>query len=379
MQADVIRVDHAGRTYALYRTADDRYYATDGTCTHGNAHLAEGYVTGTLIECPKHNGRFDFRDGSPQRQPVCVGHKTYSVENRGGSLFINFSTAGGFGVTQVPPTYTFRVVSNDNVATYIKELVLELLPGQPKLDYQPGDYLQFDIPAYPETSLQTVAVGAPYAEAWQAQRLFDLTAHNPAPCRRNYSIASNPASEALLRFNVRLATPPLGQGWNTGVGSAYLFGLQPGDQVSAIGPFGDFHIRDTGREMVYLGGGSGMAPLRSHIAYLLESLHTTRKVSYWYGVRAQGDLFYQSYFEDLARRYPNFSFHAALSEPQPYDQWSGHAGFIHAVLQRQYLAAHPDPQAIDFYLCGPPAMIRAAISMLAEYGVGPAQIAYDEF
>jgi Na+-transporting NADH:ubiquinone oxidoreductase subunit F len=376
---DVIRLDHGPATYAVYRTADDRYYATDGICTHGNAHLADGMVKGTVIECAKHNGRFDIRDGSPQRPPVCVALKTFTVQQREGSLWLDLNSAGGLGVTAPPTTYIFRVVSNDNAATFIKELVLELDPDSPALDYQPGEYLQFDIPAYPNRTLQDVQVQPPYAALWESQKVFDLPAGNPMPGRRNYSLASNPAKDRLLRFNVRLATPPPGLDAKVGVGSAYVFSLQPGDRITAIGPFGDFHLRDTGREMVYLGGGAGMSPLRSHISYLLETQGSQRKISYWYGARSKMEIYYQDYFEALAREHENFTFHLALSEPLPEDGWTSHTGFIHQVLQRQYLDRHPDPRQVDYYLCGPPAMIVAARKMLAEYGVDPAQIAYDEF
>jgi len=376
---DVIRFDHAGNSYAIYRTADNRLYASDGLCTHGNTHLADGFVKGTLIECPKHNGRYDIRDGSPQRPPVCVALKTYQVREQEGKLFFNLKSAGGLGVIKPPTTYTFRVVSNDNVATFIKELVLAPEGDALKLDYKPGQYLQFDIPAYPERTLKDADVQKPYADVWQAHHVFDYAAANRVACRRNYSFATNPSADKDVRFNVRIATPPRGQDCYAGVGSSYVFWLKPGDRVSVIGPFGDFLIKNTQREMVYLGGGAGMAPLRSHLASLFETQQTERRVSYWYGARSLQELFYQDYFERLARENPNFSFHVALSEPQPEDRWTGSTGFIHEVLQREYLNTHPDPTAIEYYLCGPPLMIRAATDMLKELGVPPAQIAYDEF
>lgn len=378
-EADVIRFDYNKRTYALYRAADDKLHATEGLCTHGNAHLADGWVKGTLIECAKHNGRFDIRDGSPQRLPVCVGLKTYAVRESNGKIFFDLNSAGGFGADAPAVTHSFRVVSNQNVATFIKELVLEPANGTPALDYQPGDYLQLDIPAYADTTLQKVEVEHPYAAVWQAQHVYDFVAANPIPCRRNYSFATNPAGDKQLRFNVRIATPPRGQACPAGTGSSYVFGLKPGDLVTAIGPFGEFHIKPTQREMVYLGGGAGMAPLRSHLAYLLETQKTSGRVSYWYGARSRQELFYQDYFEDLARKNANFTFHVALSEPQPADQWQSHTGFIHEVLKQEYLDAHPDPTQIEYFLCGPPVMVQAATKMLKDLGVDPAQIAYDEF
>jgi len=375
---DVVRFDHNGHTYALYRTREGKYYATDGICTHGNAHLADGLVMGNLIECAKHNGRFDLRDGSPQRPPVCVALKSYPVREKDDHLQLNLKPVGA-AAKQTETTYTFRVVSNKNVATFIKELVLEPLPGTPLPTYQPGDYLQLDIPVYAQRTLQGITVDAPFADVWQTQHVYEFETENPLACRRNYSLATNPATDRLLRFNVRIATPPRGQHCNAGVGSTYVFSLKPGDTVTAIGPFGDFHIRPGEREMVYLGGGAGMAPLRAHIANLLETQGSQRRISYWYGARSLQELFYQDYFADLARRYPNFTFNVALSEPLPSDNWRSHTGFIHEVLLEQYLSQHPDPKQIDFYLCGPPAMIKAAKSMLKDLNINPAQIASDEY
>ena len=376
---DVLRFDHENKTYAIYRAADGAVYATDGICTHGNAHLADGLVKGTIIECAKHNGRYDMRDGSPQRLPVCVGVKTYSVRESEGRLSLNLLSAGGYGVTAVPVAYGFRVISNENVTTFIKELVLEYEDPSARFDYQPGDYLQFEIPAYAERTLQELCVQLPYEDIWRAQQIFDLQAANPVACHRNYSMASNPDIEEQLRFNVRLATPLRGQSYPAGVGSAYLFSLKTGDRVVASGPYGEFHIKETGREMVYLGGGSGMAPLRAHLSYLLETCNTPARVSYWYGARSRMELFYQDYFDTLARKHKNFTYRVALSEALPEDDWQGSSGFIHEVLKREYLDSHPDPAGIDYYLCGPPAMIQAAHMMLSELGVPPAQINFDEF
>ena len=376
---DVLRLDFNHQTYAVYRAYDGKVYASDGICTHGNAHLADGLVKGNLVECGKHNGRFDIRDGSPQRLPVCVGIKTYSVRENGAKLLVNLSAAGGYGVTRAAEAHIFRVVSNRNVANFIKELVLEPVADQSLPTYQAGDYLQVDIPEYEERTLQNVKVEGKYMPAWQAMNVFDLNAANPTACRRNCSMAGNPAVDNTLKFNVRLALPPRGVDCYAGVGSSYLFGLKPGDTISAIGPFGEFHVRETGREMVYLGGGAGMAPLRSHLSYLFETLGTTAKISYWYGARSLDELFYRKYFEDLSGKFPNFSFQVGLSEPQPEDHWDGHTGFIHEILKREYLDSHTDPKSINYFLCGPPAMIKAAVNMLKGLGVNPEQIAYDEF
>ncbi|MDX2226649.1 MAG: NADH:ubiquinone reductase (Na(+)-transporting) subunit F [Verrucomicrobiae bacterium] len=371
---DVIRFDHQKRTYAIYRTAQDEYFATDGICTHGNTHLVDGFVKGRLIECPKHNGRFDITDGSAQRAPACVALKTYKVRVNDGRIFLNLSTVTA---AESVKTYSFKVVSNKNVATYIKELVLE--PEDSSLRYTPGDYLQLDIPAYGEIKFSQMDINEPYASIWKAHNVYSLSAVNDIALRRNYSLATNPETDRLLRFNVRISTPPRGQACNAGLGSTYVFNLKPGDKVTAIGPFGDFHIKNTQKEMVYLGGGAGMAPLRSHISHLFETLKTNRKVSYWYGARSLQEVFYQDYFEGLAARFPNFTFHLALSEPQPEDKWTSHTGFIHDVLRSQYLANHQNLSEVEFYLCGPPPMIKAGNEMLKSLNVSPNQIAFDEF
>ena len=376
---DVIRFDHGHKTYALYRDEAGALYATDGVCTHGNTHLADGLVKGKIIECPKHNGRFNLADGSPARPPVCRGLATYPLEERRGRLWLNVRRAGGAGARE-QKTYAFRVVSNRSVATFIKELVLEPLDAAQKPAFTPGDYLQFDIPAYDEIKFAGFDIPEPYAAVWRAQHVFDLVAKNPGGSRRNnYSLASNAATESALRFNVRIATPPPGQDCPPGVGSAYMFNLKPGDTVTAIGPFGDFHLKPTQKEAVYIGGGAGMAPLRAHLTHLFETEHTHRKVSYWYGARSRQEIFYADYFEALAHQHPNFSFHLALSSPLPEDHWTGSTGFIHEVVLTQYLRDHPNPSAIEFYLCGPPMMIKACTKMLADLGVTPQQIAFDEF
>lgn len=374
-----MRFDRDQKTYAIYRTSEGKCYATDGLCTHGNAHLSVGMVKGTLIECAKHNGRYDIRDGSPQRLPVCVGLKTYPVRQTGGKLFVDLSAAGGAGITRAAPTYTFRVVDNRFVATFIKELVLEPHTGSSLPVHQPGDYMQIDIPAYPRHLLGTIEIEGRFVKTWKGQGVIEHFAANPTSCRRNYSIASNPAIEKVLRFNVRLATPPPGVDCSAGRASAYLFGLKPGDTVTAIGPFGQFHVKNTDRESIYLGGGTGMAPLRAHLSHLFESLATPAEVSYWYGARSLQDVYYREYFDTLAMKHPNFSFHVALSEPLPGDNWQSHEGFIHEVLKREYLDNHPDPTNVEYFLCGPPAMIQAATVMLKNLGVPPIQIAYDEF
>jgi MocE subfamily Rieske [2Fe-2S] domain protein len=376
--SDVVRFDHGKKTYALYRDAASHLFATDGICTHGNVHLSAGLVKGDIIECPKHNGRYYLADGSPARAPVCRGLATYPVREGGGLLQINVAKPGGAGA-RTQKTYRFRVVSNRNVATFIKELVLVAEESQ-EIPFVPGDYLQIDIPTYEEISFRNFDIEEPFRSVWEAHHLFGLVARNPQGRRRNnYSLASNRQTEGTLRFNVRIATPPPGQECAPGAGSSYIFSLKPGDDVTAIGPFGDFHIKPTQREMVYIGGGAGMAPLRAHLSHLLETEQSARKISFWYGARSRQEIFYDDFFEQLGENHPNFHFHVALSSALPEDQWNGYQGFIHEVLLTNYLKDHVSPTHVEYYLCGPPMMIKACTRMLSELGVPESQIAYDEF
>jgi Na(+)-translocating NADH:ubiquinone oxidoreductase F subunit len=376
---EVVRLDQGRKTFALYRDAEGKLYATDGVCTHGNTHLSEGLVIGKTIECSKHNGRFHLMDGSPARAPICRGLATYPIEQVGTRIRVNLQRAGGVGA-RVQNAYRFRVVSNRNLATFIKELVLEPADAGVSLRFTPGDYLQLDIPAYAELRFSEFAIDEPFATVWRNQHVFDLVARNPQPGRRNnYSLASNQTTEKVLRFNVRIATPPPGQDCAPGVGSSYMFSLKPGDFVTGIGPFGDFHVKPTQREMVYIGGGAGMAPLRAHLSHLLETEGTARKISFWYGARSSQEIFYQDYFAALEKNHHNFSFRLALSSPLPEDNWGGLQGFIHEVVLQQYLRDHPNPASAEYYLCGPPLMIKACNRMLAELGVPAHQISFDEF
>lgn len=374
--SDVIRFDHGRKTFAVIRDQDGKLYATDGICTHGNNHLADGLVIAGTIECPKHNGRFHLKDGSPARAPICRGLATYPVESRDGRLFLCVTKPGGAGA-RPQQTLRLKVIEVRSVATFIREITLG---PESKVAFQPGDYLQFEIPAYGEIQFRDLDIPEPYAAVWSAQHITDLVARNAEPGKlNNYSLASDPGSENILRLNVRIATPPPGQDCPPGVGSAWMFALRPGDAITATGPFGDFHIRPTQKEMLYIGGGSGMAPLRSHITHLFETQKTARKVSFWYGARSRQELFYQDHFESIAQRFPNFSYHPALSSPLDTDDWTGPSGFIHEVVFEQYLRSHPYPSAIEFYLCGPPQMMKACQKMLRDLGVADSQVTFDEF
>lgn len=272
--------------------------------------------------------------------------------------------------------WSCTVVSNRNVATYIKELVLALPPGE-TLRFRPGEYVQIDIPAY-HIRFTDFDLPPDFRADWDKAGFLALAPENAKPTSRAYSMANHPAEGNQVRLNVRVATP-LAANAPAGVASSFLFSLRPGDSVTVSGPHGDFLVKDTDREMVYIGGGAGMAPLRSHLFHLFHTLGTSRKVGFWYGARSRRELFYEADFQAIASQRANFTFTAALSEPQPEDQWLGPVGFIHQVVLDQHLASHPDPTSVEYYLCGPPMMIRASQKMLAKLGVQPDMIAFDAF
>ncbi len=372
-EGEVVRFDFDQKTFAIYHTEDGKFYATDGICTHGNAHLAEGVVIGNLIECGKHNGRFDLKDGSPKRTPVCVGIKTHpvSVENDQVVLHIDLKE-------KPENEFAFKVESNKNVATYIKELIIKPV-NESTFQFKPGEYIQLTIPPY-EITFDNILIDKHFKKAWKDLNLDECFAKNSIYQKRNFSMANNPETEKLLKFNVRISLPPVNDKYiSAGIGSSYVFNLKPGDEVKLAGPFGDFHVKDTNREMVYIGGGAGMAPLRSHLSYLFETLQTNRKVSYWYGARSFDDVFYREYFEKMEEANKNFTYHLALSENSGSKNWNGYVGFIHQVLFDEYLNNHPNPKEVEYYLCGPPPMIKAGLKMLERLDVPDKMIAYDEF
>ena len=272
------------------------------------------------------------------------------------------------------------VESNNNVATFIKELVLNLPEGE-NLKFQAGGYIQIDIPEYHNLSFSDFEIEDEYHPDWDQYKIWDLIANNDEPVFRAYSMANHPAEGNRVMLNVRIATPPPAL-WNEappGLASSYIFNLKPGDKVTISGPYGEFFIKDTEREMVYIGGGAGMAPMRSHLFHLFQTLKTGRKVSFWYGARSVREMFYDEHFKEIEKKFPNFSYNVALSEPMEEDNWSGHTGFIHQVLYDEYLENHEDPTEIEYYMCGPPPMINACDGMLDSLGVDKEMIAYDSF
>jgi Na+-transporting NADH:ubiquinone oxidoreductase subunit F len=272
-----------------------------------------------------------------------------------------------------------QVVSNHNVATFIKELVLELPKGE-HLEFESGGYIQIDVPVYHGIKFKDFAIEEKFHPDWDKYDIWQYVANNDEPCFRAYSMANHPAEGNIVMLNIRIATPPpRTEGIPPGLCSSYVFSLKPGDKVTISGPYGEFFIKDTQKEMVYIGGGAGMAPLRSHIFHLFHTLKTKRKVSYWYGARSLREMFYEDDFRKIEKEFPNFKFHVALSEPLPEDNWKGPVGFIHKVVHDLYLKDHPNVDEIEFYLCGPPLMLSAVQTMLAEMGVEQEQIAFDDF
>jgi len=271
------------------------------------------------------------------------------------------------------------VTSNENVATFIKETLLELSVGE-KFDFKPGGYIQIECPPH-TVSYKDFQVQEEYHEDWDKYDIWRYSSHVQEPVVRAYSMANYPGEKGVIMLNVRVATPPAKapEGTPPGQMSSYIFNLQKGDRVEISGPYGEFFIKDTDAEMVYIGGGAGMAPLRSHIFELFKQRKTTRKVSYWYGGRSKRELFYVDQFEEIAKDFPNFSFNVALSEPLPEDQWTGYVGFIHQVLYDNYLQDHPAPEDIEYYLCGPPKMNQAVFQLLDDLGVEQENIAFDDF
>jgi Na+-transporting NADH:ubiquinone oxidoreductase subunit F len=276
-----------------------------------------------------------------------------------------------------------EVVSNNNVATFIKEFVVKLPEGE-ELNFEPGEYIQIDVPKY-ETTFSSFDIEQQYRNDWDKYKMWDLKMKNTSETFRAYSMANYPAEKNLIKLNIRIATPP----WDNakrqflnvppGICSTYIFSLIKGDKVIISGPYGEFHIKKTNSEMIYIGGGAGMAPLRSHIFHLFNTLKTGRKVSYWYGARSLREVFYEDEFRDIERNFPNFNFHLALSEPLPEDKWTGLTGFIHQVLYDNYLSKHDEPEDIEYYFCGPPVMNNAVVKMLDSLGVPQENIAFDDF
>ncbi|MHC4837611.1 MAG: NADH:ubiquinone reductase (Na(+)-transporting) subunit F [Planctomycetota bacterium] len=273
-----------------------------------------------------------------------------------------------------------EVVSNHNVATFIKEFKVRLPEGK-KIDFRSGDYIQIEIPPH-DVAYKDYDVEDEYREDWDKFDLWRYRSVTTEPVERAYSMANYPEEgDDIVMLNVRIASPPPGAPDSVppGKGSSYIFAQKPGDKVMISGPFGEFHIQETQAEMVFIGGGAGMAPLRSHIMRLLRTDDTKRKMSYWYGARSKREMFYVEDFDELQEKHDNFKWHVALSDPLPEDDWKGYTGFIHQVVLDNYLRNHPAPEEIEYYLCGPPMMNSSVLQMLDDLGVEPENIRLDDF
>jgi len=276
-----------------------------------------------------------------------------------------------------------EVISNKNVATYITEFVVKLPEGE-RLDFKSGGYIQIDVPKI-NIDFKDMDPGDKYREEWERMKMFDLKMKNPEPTYRAYSMANHPAEGNIIMLNIRIATPPFNRAKrefekvNPGVCSSYIFSRKPGDKVTISGPYGEFFIKPTKREMIFIGGGAGMAPMRSHIFHLFQTEKTDRKASFWYGARSLREVFYDDQFRAIEKEFSNFEFHLALSEPLPEDNWNGPTGFIHQVLYDNYLSKHEEPEEVEYYLCGPPLMNDAVNKMLYNLGVPKENIAFDDF
>ncbi len=279
-----------------------------------------------------------------------------------------------FGVKRWETT----VLSNDNMATFIKELVLEIPEGE-SVDFRAGGYVQLEAPPH-TVDYRDFDIPEEYRGDWDKFKIFDNVSTVKEPIVRAYSMANYPEEKGVIKFNIRVASPPPGStGIPPGQMSSWVFGLKPGDKVNVFGPYGEFFAKETDAEMVFIGGGAGMAPLRSHIFDQLKRLNSKRKISYWYGARSLREMFYVEDFDALAEEFDNFEWHVALSDPMPEDNWEGDTGFIHQVVLDKYLKDHPAPEDCEFYMCGPPMMNKAVVGMLEELGVEKENIMLDEF
>ena len=271
-----------------------------------------------------------------------------------------------------------KVKSNHNVATFIKELVLELPEGE-DVNFRAGGYIQIEAPAH-SLSYRDFDVEEEYHPDWDQFKIWDVTSQVDEPIERAYSMANYPEEKGIIMLNVRVASPPPGSvGIPAGQMSSYIFNLKPGDEVTISGPFGEFFARETDKEMVFIGGGAGMAPMRSHLLDQLDRIKTKRKITFWYGARSKREMFYVDDFDRLENENENFSWHVALSDALPEDDWKGYTGFIHNVLFEEYLKEHPAPEDCEFYMCGPPMMNTSVINMLIDLGVDPEDIMLDDF
>jgi Na+-transporting NADH:ubiquinone oxidoreductase subunit F len=333
-----------------------------GTCGQCKCKVLDG--GGTML--PTEEGHFTKREGKEGWRLACQVAVKQEMNIEVDEEF--------FGVQK----WECEVETNDNVATFIKELVLKLPEGE-NVDFRAGGYVQLECPPH-HIKYSDFDVGDEYKGDWERFGFFGVESKCDEEVIRAYSMANYPEEKGVVKFNIRCATPPPGKlDIPAGKMSSWVFSLKPGDKVTIYGPFGEFFAKDTEAEMIFVGGGAGMAPLRSHIFDQLKRLDSKRKISYWYGARSLREMFYESDFDTLQEQFENFEWHVALSDPQPEDNWDGKTGFIHNVLFENYLKEHPAPEDCEFYMCGPPPMTAAVINMLLELGVERDNILLDDF
>ncbi len=339
---------------------------------------------GTCAQC-----KVNIYEGGGDILQTETGHITKREAREGVRLSCQVNVKQDMKIEVPPEVFSIKkweceVVSNDNVATFIKEFIVKLPEGE-TLDFQPGGFIQIEVPSFECDFKDFEGIEERFHPDWDRFKVWDFKAVNTEPVFRAYSMANHPAEGDIIMLNIRIATPPPDRekgGWEDvppGIASSYVFSRKPGDMVTISGPFGEFFIQETDREMVYIGGGAGMAPLRSHLYHLFHTLKTGRKVSYWYGARNPNEVFYEDHFRKIEEEFPNFTFHIAMSEPRPEDNWDGYVGFIHQVVYDHYLKDHPAPEDVEYYLCGPPLMLRSALGMLDDLGIEEEMIRFDEF
>jgi Na+-transporting NADH:ubiquinone oxidoreductase subunit F len=333
-----------------------------GTCAQCKCIITEG--GGSML--PTEEGHFTRREANEGWRLSCQTAVKHDMEIQ--------VPDDVFGVKQ----WECTVESNPNVATFIKELTLRLPEGE-NVDFRAGGYVQLECPPH-HVKYSDFDIEEEYRGDWERFEFFKLESEVKETVIRAYSMANYPEEKGVVKFNIRIATPPPGsQGIPPGQMSSWAFNLKPGDKVKVYGPFGEFFAKETDAEMVFIGGGAGMAPMRSHLFDQLKRIHSKRKISFWYGARSLREMFYEDDYNGLAADNDNFEWHVALSDPQPEDNWDGLTGFIHNVLYEEYLKDHPAPEDCEYYMCGPPMMNSAVIQMLTDLGVEPENIMLDDF
>ncbi len=323
-------------------------------------------------------------EGGGAMLPTEVSHISRGEEREGVRLSCQVKVKGDMKIELPPEIFEVRkwqckVHSNRNVATFIKELILELPEGE-AVPFRAGGYIQIECPPH-IAKYEDFDIEDEYRGDWDKFNMWRYVSTVEEPVTRAYSMANYPEEAGIIMLNVRVASPPPRgpEGIPPGQMSSYIFNLKPGDDVTISGPFGEFFAKETNNEMMFIGGGAGMAPMRSHIFDQLKRLHTDRSITYWYGARSLREGFYEDDFNELETQFDNFDWYLALSEPLPEDNWEGYTGFIHQVLYDNYLKDHPAPEDIEYYLCGPPMMLKACLHMLDELGVEPENILFDDF